>query len=84
MFMNERTSPQFSFTDSIFRSEFTPQLRSVWSDLQDTGRDLKVVVISLDRTEPDMMEFLEETKTYWPAVQFADDACGWVQTQIPR
>ncbi|XP_003739673.1 nucleoredoxin-like protein 2 [Galendromus occidentalis] len=53
---------------------FRGLLSSVVHELRISGRCLNVIVVSLDRSNAEMMDLLTDCRDYWPAVPFESDA----------
>lgn len=51
---------------------FTPQLVTVYNELQKAGKPFEIVFVSSDQTEADMYRYMKEMDMPWIAVRFPD------------
>ncbi|CAD6196721.1 unnamed protein product [Caenorhabditis auriculariae] len=52
--------------------QFTPKLKRFYESLKQEGKDFEVVLVSRDREEADLLEYLEHGGG-WPAIPFGDE-----------
>lgn len=50
--------------------EFVPKLRSVYAQLRASGASTEVVFVSLDRSEKEMLRYMQRQQMPWPSVDY--------------
>lgn len=58
---------------------FTPKLVSFYSELKQDGADFEIIFVSSDKSEAEMMQYMQEAEMPWPAVPFRSKEAGALQ-----